>query len=63
MNEPDDYDPDATIWGAVSELEQKGYTKLEISMALDTVAESLDSETTWVSPDDDGGLPYDVKDD
>lgn len=37
----DRYDPDAAVWRAVAELEKKGYTKAEISVALEHVSEHV----------------------
>lgn len=31
---PDEYDPEATVWRAVAELERKHFTKAEIADAL-----------------------------
>lgn len=42
VEDTDRYDPDATIWRAVASLERKGYTKAEISVALEHVAEQVD---------------------
>jgi hypothetical protein len=44
MQQPDDFDPEATIWGSVSELELKGYTKEEVHAALQAVAEAIRPE-------------------
>lgn len=41
---PDEYDPEATVWRAVAELERKHFTKEEIADALWQVTDTLDKE-------------------
>lgn len=43
--QPDEYDPDATVWEAVAELERKGFTKRETADVLRDVTETLLDET------------------
>ena len=41
----DDYEPDATVWRAVTELEKQFYTKKEIAKALFDASVELMNES------------------
>lgn len=46
MEPTDDYDPDASVWRAVAELERKGFTKGEIADTLAEVSIAVRDEST-----------------
>lgn len=41
MEQPDEHDPDSTVWTAVGTLEKRAYTRKEIHDTLLNVAETL----------------------
>jgi hypothetical protein len=42
--QPDEHDPQATVWRAITSLERKAYTRKEIHDTLRRAAESLRPE-------------------